>query len=155
MSNQTVVALERIALEAGPKVGCALFSVTWFDAAAMQVQRVYSSNPSAYPVGGRKAKRDTAWGRHVLIDKQPLVCEGDAAITRMFDDHAKILGLGMHSSINAPVLDAGRCVGVLNFLMPGESVTPQQLRAACDFAIQPAVVAALVAFGRAAPELRG
>jgi hypothetical protein len=40
---------------------------------------------------------------------------------------------------------------VLNFLMAGDQVTPQQLRAACDFAVQPAVIAALAAIPRHAP----
>lgn len=142
-ADPALAVFEQIALEAGPALGHRLFTVTRFDAAAMEVQRVYSSDPGAYPVGGRKRKRDTAWGRHVLIEGKPLACEGDQAIARMFDDHAVILGLGIHSSINAPVLAGGRCVGVLNFLMTGATVSAQQLRAACDLASRPAVVAAL------------
>jgi hypothetical protein len=153
--NQSVAEFHRIALESGPTVGYHLFTVTWFDTAAMQVQRVYSSNPLAYPVGGRKSKQDTAWGRQVLMDGKPLVCEGDAAIARMFEDHATILGLGLHASINAPVLSENACVGVLNFLMASDKISPQQLRAACEFAMQPAVVAALVAIPRRPPESTG
>ena len=134
---------ERIAHEAAVAIGHRLFTVTAFDAAAMQVQRVYSSNAAAYPAGGRKPKRDTEFGRHVLIAGQPLVCEGDAAIERIFDDHETIRGLALHSSINAPVLDAERCVGVLNFLMPGARVTPNQIQAACRFADDAEVIAAL------------
>ena len=136
---------ERIDREAASVIGQLLFTVTAYDAATMQVQRVYSSNAAAYPVGGRKQKRDTEFGRHVLIGGQPLICEGDAAIARIFDDHETIRGLGAHSSINAPVLDAGRCVGVLNFLMSGERVTPEQLRAAFHFATDVDVIAALAA----------
>lgn len=141
----TCAVFERIGHEAAIVIGHQLFTVTAFDAAAMQVQRVYSSNAAAYPVGGRKPKRDTEFGRHVLIGGQPLMCEGDAAIARMFDDHETIRGLGLHSSINAPVLDADRCVGVLNFLMLGAGVTPNQLRAACRFATDADVIAALAA----------
>jgi hypothetical protein len=151
-SYEADAVFHRLALEAGSKIGQRLFTVTWFDAAAMQVQRVYSSNPLAYPVGGRKAKRDTAWGRQVLIDGKPLICEGDEAIARMFDDHDTILGLGLHSSINAPVGSEAGCVGVLNFLMESDQVSPQQVRAACDFALQPAVVATLVAIPRRQPD---
>jgi GAF domain-containing protein len=151
-SEPPAAVFERIALDSGPSLRHALFTVTWFDAAAMQVRRVYSSNPLAYPVGGRKPKRDTAWGRQVLIECRPLVCEGDAAIARMFDDHATILGLGLHSAINAPVLNEGQCVGVLNFLMASDRATAQQVRAACDFARQPAVVAALAAMARDVPD---
>lgn len=155
INDQSVAEFHRIALESEPKIGYRLFTVTWFDAAAMQVERVYSSNALAYPVGGRKAKRDTAWGRQVLIDGTPLICEGDEAIVRMFEDHGTILGLGLHASINAPVLSEGECVGVLNFLMASDRVSPQQLRAACDFAMQPAVVGALVAMPRRQPDLTG
>jgi hypothetical protein len=134
---------ERIGRDAAGVIGQLLFTVTAFDAATMQVRRVYSSNPAAYPVGGRKPKRDTEFGRQVLVAGQPLVCEGDAAIARVFDDHETIRGLGAHSSLNAPVLDAGRCVGVLNFLMPGERVTPEQLQAAGRFASDAGVIATL------------
>lgn len=141
--NRVREVFERIGTEAAPVIGQQLFTVTAFDASTMQVQRVYSSNPAAYPVGGRKPKRDTEFGRQVLLRGQPLVCEGDEAITRIFDDHATIIGLGLHSSINAPVLDHDCCVGVLNFLSPGSRVTEDQLRAACLLARDAEVVAAL------------
>ena len=138
-------AFERIDREAAGTIGHQLFTVTAFDATTMEVQRVYSSNASAYPVGGRKPKRDTEFGQRVLIEGQPLVCEGDAAIAEVFDDHATIRGLGLHSSINAPVLDGGRCVGVLNFLMTAEQVATTQLQAASRYANAVEVIAALIA----------
>jgi hypothetical protein len=70
-------------------------------------------------------------------------------------EHGAILGLGLHSSINAPVLSEGGCVGVLNFLMASDRVSPQQLSADCAFALQPAVVAALIAIPRREPHLTG
>ena len=146
LAGGTGAVFERIGGEAAVAIGHGLFTVSAFDAAAMQVERVHSSNAAAYPVGGRKPKRDTEFGRQVLIKGQPLVCEGDAAIARIFDDHEVIRGLGLHASINAPVLDAaGRCVGVLNFLMTGFAVTPEQLAAACGFARDAGVIAALAA----------
>lgn len=140
----TRAVFERIGREATASIGNELFTVTAFDAETMQVRRVHSSNPAAYPVGGRKPKRDTQFGRQVLIDGQPLICEGDAAIAGIFEDHATIRGLGLHSSINAPVLVEGRCIGVLNFLMSSDRVTAGQLRAACALASDPGVIAALV-----------
>ena len=134
---------ERIAREAAGSMGCSLFTVTAFDAAAMQVQRLYSTNPSAYPDGGRKPKRDTEFGRHVLAGRKPLVCEGDDAIAAIFDDHETIFSLGLHASINAPVVSGDNCIGVLNFLMTSASVSNEQLNAACAFASDESVVAAL------------
>ena len=134
---------ELIDREAAPTTGHRLFTVTAFDAVTMTVQRVYSSNPAAYPVGGRKPKRDTEFARRILIERQPLVCEGDDEIRRIFDDHETIIGLGLHSSINAPVAHGDRCVGVLNFLMSAERVTREQVDFATALAARPDVVAAL------------
>lgn len=153
-ADSTVRAVfERIDREAAVVIGQRLFTVTAFDAATMEVQRVYSSNPAVYPVGGRKRKRDTEFGRRVLVDGQPLVCEGDEAIARVFDDHETIRGLGSHSSINVPVTDGARCLGVLNFLAPGVGFLPEQLRAAYRFATDVDVVAALGSLTR--PRIRG
>ena len=104
LSNGLAAVFERVDNEAADVIGHQLFTVTAFDAATMQVERVYSSDPRAYPVGGRKPKRDTEFGRRVLVDGQPLICEGDAEIVRIFDDHETIGALGLHSSINAPVV---------------------------------------------------
>jgi hypothetical protein len=134
---------ERIDREATVAIGQRLFTVTAFDAATMEVQRVYSSNPAVYPVGGRKPKRDTEFGRRVLVDGQPLVCEGDEAIARVFDDHETIRGLGLHSSINVPVVNAARIVGVLNFLLSAERISSDQLRAASRSATDSDVITAL------------
>lgn len=150
MDAEVRAVFERVAREAASSIGHALFTVTRVDAATMQVERVHSSNPSAYPVGGRKAKRDTEFARRVLSAGEPLVCEGDAAIARIFDDHRTIRGLGLHASINAPVAaEGGRIVGVLNFLLTGGRVTPEQLQAACAFARDASVVDVLARNDRA------
>ena len=138
-----LIVFERIAREAAGSIGCSLFTVTAFDAAAMHVQRLYSTNPSAYPVGGRKPKRDTEFGRRVLVAGEPLVCEGDDAIATIFEDHETIRSLGLHASINAPVVSGGNCIGVLNFLLTSSSVSKEQLNAASAFASDESVVAAL------------
>lgn len=112
-------AVARIAIEA---MDCALFTVMRFHENAMEVERLYSTNTAAYPVGGRKAKRDTAWGRHVLTERRVFVGEGEAALRAAFDDHATIFGLGLRSMINVPVVYADTCIGTMNFSMRGEKV---------------------------------
>ncbi len=124
--NALFAALAAVAAEA---MDCVLFTVMRCDAAAGEVERLYSTNLEAYPVGGRKAKRDTPWARQVLGDRRIFVGAGDAAIRGAFDDHEKILGLGLHSIINVPVVRAGRCVGTVNFLMARSAV------AAADIAL--------------------
>ncbi|MDO9503230.1 GAF domain-containing protein [Falsiroseomonas sp.] len=105
-------------------MGHRLCTAMRFDAAAMTVRRLYSSDNAAYPVGGAKPKRDTAWGRHVLLRREVFVGEGAEAITEYFDDHALILGLGLRSIVNVPVLYAGACLGTVNFLWAEDRVAP-------------------------------
>ena len=91
-----------------------LFTVTRSILETKEVERVYSSNPTAYPVGGRKQKQDTPWGEQVLDRGQILICHGAADIQRVFADHALILSLGITGMINVPVLVAGRSIATMN-----------------------------------------
>lgn len=105
-----------IAAVATRRVKAGLVTAMRHDTAASTVQRLYSSNPDAYPVGGKKQKRDTAWGRQVLTEHRVLVSAGDDAIKASFDDHATILGLGLHSCVNVPLVSQSDCLGTLNVL---------------------------------------
>lgn len=82
------------------------------------VERIYSSNAQAYPVGGRKTKRDSAWSRHVLVEHRVLVSAGDAMLREHYVDHATITGLGCHSCVNVPLVAEGRCIGTMNVCRP-------------------------------------
>ena len=88
------------------------------DEAAATVERIYSSNEQAYPVGGRKVKQDSDWSRHVLAEHRVLVSAGDDAIRKHYNDHAIIFGLGLHSCVNVPLVSGGKCIGTLNVLRP-------------------------------------
>jgi GAF domain-containing protein len=122
------LALVRVADAIGAEVtGHRLCTAMRFDAAAMTVQRLYSSNPSAYPVGGAKPKRDTAWGRQVLLERRLYCGQGAEDLRRDFADHAVILGLGLRSVVNVPIVARGECLGTLNFLWAEERVGQMQV----------------------------
>ena len=97
-------------------IGHQLFTVMVFDAESMQVERLYSSNPKVYPPGGRKLKRDTAWGRRVLEEGRPYIGRNAEDIRSNFSDHELILGLGLESVMNVPVRILGRTIGTMNLL---------------------------------------
>ena len=97
-------------------IGHRLFTVMRFDSARSEVQRIYSNMPAAYPPGGRKRKKATAWADHVLRDMKVFLGSGPDDIRSAFDDHETILGLGLGSVLNIPVVYAGRCVGTMNLL---------------------------------------
>ena len=105
-----------IAQVAARRVDAGLVTAMRHDEAAATVERVYSSNETAYPVGGRKLKRDTGWSRKVLVEHRLLVNAGDDDIRDSFDDHAIIFGLGLHSCVNVPLVSNGKCIGTLNVL---------------------------------------
>jgi hypothetical protein len=137
--------LDRIEGASRDAVGHALFTITRFDPSTLEVERVHSSNPIAYPIGGRKQKRDTEFSRRILLCGETMVCEGDIEIAAIFDDHALIGSLGLHSSINVPVLsNDGSCVGVVNFLMAEDRVSAARLAAASAIAADADLAAALM-----------
>jgi hypothetical protein len=50
-------------------LGHKLLTVMRHVRASAEVERIYSSNPRAYPVGGRKHKQGTPWGEMVLVSR--------------------------------------------------------------------------------------
>lgn len=101
---------------AGSLIGHKLFTIMAFDADAMEVQRLYSDNVQAYPKGGRKKKRDTAWGRQVLEEGKPYIGYSADDIRTHFNDHKLIIGLGLESVLNMPIRSGGRTLGTMNLL---------------------------------------
>jgi GAF domain-containing protein len=98
------------------RVDAGLVTAMRHDEPAATVERLYSSNPAAYPVGGRKLKRESDWSRHVLVEHRVLVSAGDDAIRRHYSDHETIFGLGLHACVNVPLVSEGQCIGTLNVL---------------------------------------
>lgn len=97
-------------------IGHRLFTIMRFDAAHMVVERVYSSNPEAYPIGGRKPKRDSEWRRRVLEQGEVFIGHDSDDIRWVFDDSALILSLGLTAVLNIPIKSEGRVVGTMNML---------------------------------------
>ncbi|CAH1661371.1 MULTISPECIES: GAF domain-containing protein [unclassified Chelatococcus] len=81
-----------------------------------EVERVYSSQPVAYPVQGRKRMGPTPWGDLVLKRKQTFLGPDVAAIRWAFPDHELIESLGLGSVINVSVQQGGEILGTLNVL---------------------------------------
>jgi GAF domain-containing protein len=97
-------------------IGHRLFTVMRHDPGRNEVERVHSSLPAVYPVGGRKTKKDTAWAGHVLRDRKVFRADDADGIRAAFDDHATILGLGLGSALNIPLVFDGRALGTMNLL---------------------------------------
>lgn len=101
-------------------IGHRLFTILVVDGSAMEVERIYSNRPDAYPVGGRKSLVDTAWGRLVLEGGQPYIGRNADDIREHFADHDVILGLGLEAILNVPIRLGGTTIGTMNLLNTAE-----------------------------------
>ena len=95
-------------------IGHRLFTIMRVHDATMEVERVHSSNVTAYPVGGRKKKRGTPWGRVVLDEGKVFIARTPDEVRQAFDDHELIFSLGVGSIMNVPIGYRGRRLGTLN-----------------------------------------
>jgi GAF domain-containing protein len=95
-------------------LGHTLFTVMAFDAETYEVERLHSSNLSAYPVGGRKPKRGTPWGKVVLDQGEIFIAHTPDEVRNAFADHALIFSLGIGSIMNVPIGYRGRRLGTMN-----------------------------------------
>lgn len=94
--------------------GFRLFTVLAFHPEAGEVRRIYSSQPAAYPVGGRKKMGPTPWGELVLDRGQAWLGNGAEDIRWAFPDAEQILALGCEACACAPITADGRIIGVLS-----------------------------------------
>jgi GAF domain-containing protein len=95
-------------------IGHRLFTVMRYLPATVEVERLYSSNPSAYPPGGRKPKQGTPWGDAVLDRGEVFIAPDAAAVRAAFSDYALLAQLGISSILNIPIRARGRVLGTMN-----------------------------------------
>ena len=91
------------------------------------MERIYSSHPTTYPIGAMTNKRETSWGRQVLLQNRVFVGEGALAMAAAFDDQVNMEKAGMRSIINVPIVIAGRSVAILNFGFAKEQLAARDL----------------------------
>jgi GAF domain-containing protein len=123
----------RIGEEAQRRFGWKLFTAMRYLPSG-EVERVHTSNPDAYPLAGRKPRRDTPWSRQVLVRGEPYYANDAAGIRFAFEDAEKILGLGLGAVMNVPVKEGERVLGTLNFLREAGAYRPQDLQLAMKLA---------------------
>ncbi len=108
------------------------------------VQRVFTNNPKAYPVGGRKPKNVTPWSIAVIEKKRHYFGPTFKHVKAVFFDHELIRSLGCESVINVLVIHDGKIVGTINMLDQARWFTREDLKTAEAFAalLTPALTAA-------------
>lgn len=110
-------------------IGHKLFTVMRVHETTAEVERTYSSNTTAYPIGGRKGKRGTPWSRVVLDRGEVFIARDRDEVREAFADHALIESLGIGSIMNVPLSYAGRRLGTMNISHDAGWFTEQDVSA--------------------------
>jgi hypothetical protein len=97
-------------------LGHKLFTAMAYHESTGESERVYTNQPAAYPVGGRKAMNPTAWAKQVIHERRPYLGATAADVKAVFYDWELIAALGCGSVLNLPVSRGGRLLGTLNLL---------------------------------------
>ena len=101
-------------------LGHKLFTILRYHAASGESERVWTTQPAAYPVAGGKPLNPTFWSRHVLEQRRPYVGRSADDIRAVFFDHELIASLGCASVLNVPVVWDARVLGTINLLHEAE-----------------------------------
>jgi hypothetical protein len=94
--------------------GHRLFTVMRHIEQSAEVERVYSTNAKAYPVGARKQKMGTPWGEKVLDRGEIFIAANRDELRQAFADHELIFSLGITSIMNVPITYDGRTLATMN-----------------------------------------
>jgi hypothetical protein len=100
----------------GAVLGHKLFTVMLYHGDTGESERVYTNQPAAYPVGGRKAMNRTPWAQQVIHEQQAYLGRTADDIKTVFFDWELITSLGCASVLNLPVVHDGRLLGTINLL---------------------------------------
>ena len=118
------------------RFGWKLFTAMRYLRDREEVERVHTSDAAAYPLSGRKTKRDTEWSRQVLLRGEPHFAADRQAVRVAFEDAETIFALGVGALINVPVRDAagGVVIGTLNFGREAGGYSPEDVEQALALA---------------------
>jgi GAF domain-containing protein len=95
-------------------IGFRLFTIMRLHSESQEVERLYSSDPQAYPVSGRKPKQGTPWGEQVLDRGEIFIANTPAEVRAAFADYELIFSLGIGAIMNVPIRFHGRSLGTMN-----------------------------------------
>jgi len=96
--------------------GYRLYTVTRVLPGGREVERIYSTDTKAYPVGGRKPVLPNAYSQRVRREKKPFLARTPDGFSPFFSDHQTITSLGLGCVMNLPIVFADAVLGTVNLL---------------------------------------
>jgi GAF domain-containing protein len=125
-------------------VGYKLLTVLRFVEQTQEVERLYSSDPNAYPVGGRKQLATINKDHSLAASGQIFLAANPDEVKRTFPDYELIFSLGVGAILNAPIRHMGRRLGTLNCCGTANAYGEEEIAAATILAnlLAPTLLAA-------------
>lgn len=106
-----------------------VFTVQTNDPVTGVANRLYSSVPDVYPIGGLKPADETVWSRIVLGEHRTFIANNLREIAVVFPDYSTIEQLGCASIINIPIVIDNQVWGTLNCLQVADHWTAARIAA--------------------------
>jgi GAF domain len=116
LPGQPLALLGALDAALGAVLGHKLFTLMRYYERTGESERIYTTHPREYPVGGKKPLNPTPWTEQVLRRQQPYLARTPADVQAVFFDHMLIASLGCGSVLNLPVVWDGRVLGTINLL---------------------------------------
>lgn len=117
----------KVAALVSETVGFKLLTVLRFVEQTQEVERLYSSDPKAYPVGGRKQLKTINKDHDLAAKGEIFLAADEAEVRHTFPDHELIFSLGAGAVLNAPIRFEGRRLGTLNCCGVANSYGPREI----------------------------
>lgn len=111
-------------------VGYKLLTVLKFIEETQEVERLYSSDAQAYPIGGRKQLKTINKDHSLAASGEIFLAANEEEVKHTFPDHGLIFSLGAGAVLNAPIRHAGRRLGTLNCCGIANSYGAKEIEAA-------------------------
>jgi len=113
------------------QIGHKLFTVLRQHPQPRELERLYTNQPEAYPVSGRKDVVPSRWTRDVLERGNPYICFTAEDVIDCFPDHQTIADLGCASALNIPLVFGGTVYGSVNLLHEERYYGEHHIKPAC------------------------
>ena len=117
----------KVAALAAETVGFKLLTALRFVEETQEVERLYSSDTKAYPVGGRKQLKTIKKDHSLAAAGEIFLAANEAEVRHTFPDHDLIFSLGAGAVLNAPIRCQGKRLGTLNFSGVANSYGPREI----------------------------
>jgi GAF domain-containing protein len=125
--SDTEQVYAKVAALVAETVGFKLLTLLRFVEETQEVERLYSSDPKAYPVGGRKQLKTINKDHSLAANGEIFLAANEAEVKHTFPDHDLIFSLGAGAVLNAPIRFQGKRLGTLNCCGVANSYGPREI----------------------------